>query len=662
MKRLIFSFLAILILHACVDDNNSSDSAAQNQAQEKTPDPISSHIAHLNTTNFGDRPIGVLYAQESLLKEGERAIPAMLEAVESTYGSINEPLKMVLFNLPRTEATNQVWVKMKKIREKRVKENSKYTDNKNWPAIPGMIHDRTIYWETRSEAAKALMDQDQLSPIDLVPLLNSDYLVDKKVAVTAINNQAFMDKGRRDMAQKFGSAKMRSSQIEKISESDQQILSSLLVKNLNSSDEAVIRRAALALGAFGNGNVVPELLKALPESPPYGQEGIIMALSDLGDTNAVPSLNSVVVSAKTPYARAAAAMALEAFVDESSKDPLIQATGDQAWLVRYHSARALAKFKDPGTGTVFNKLQFDENATVQAFAKNTVGQFGNPMAAIKVKKSRTKPYEAYLPYLIGNDAELAGALEIIESGKRMRFKDRAEQLLRVIARLEERRSNIASSEGDRLLFLSGLTKSELAVIMWFVVNDKESSTVKAYYNKHQAEYKKGSMGEGQYLSADFREITEKFPASPLAEEAAYAMAINRTKGFHCERGIDCMIYRELNAFVPFLKEYPQSPKVSNLIDSINRTSFEDLITRPGQVSDLGRSAPYMQDYFEAVNKFPNRADRAKALYPIARAFIVMNEREKANEIYMDLLSNYADLFDRDKLEADYERLKAGMKG
>lgn len=230
-------------------------------------------------------------------------------------------------------------------------------------------------------------------------------------------------------------------------------------------------------------------------------------------------------------------------------------------------------------------------------------------------------------------------------------------LIKVIERLDGWKAGFPSfPQMDELLWLSGQAKSEAGCRAFRFRNEPD---VKRFFEIRRQEYR-DSFGELYYGGADFKRLIELYPDGELASKAAFVLAENDTRGGECESDMDCRVARSIGSFLPFLKAYPKSPEVRDAIEWINADSFGLLLDEKtfGQWDDplATESGALIDEYCEAVTNLPDPADRALALYPLARAFIGMGRYDTADRIYQDLLANHGPFIDEENVSQAAARL------
>lgn len=235
--------------------------------------------------------------------------------------------------------------------------------------------------------------------------------------------------------------------------------------------------------------------------------------------------------------------------------------------------------------------------------------------------------------------------DVMERFKKEIYQGNVSDVLQVIEKLHKLQLIYPSSQKiDKILFLSGRAKVAMGGLIAVepYLTPEERTEVDAYYKKHQGDYliALGVM----YKGGDFQTLIENYPNSPLVPEAAFIMATEHLGVGECEADVDCHFSRSINAFLPFIKNYPTHPKIRKAIDNINwdlqRITWNPRENGVWEIFDIEDSTVLLKNYYDAVKKLPSTDIRGEALYPLARAFISVGQYELADRIYSDLEANY----------------------
>ena len=113
---------------------------------------------------------------------------------------------------------------------------------------------------------------------------------------------------------------------------------------LNDEDWAIREEAAIALGGFRDPRAVGPLVCLLRDADRAVRQAAIGALTAIGEPS-VPVLG-LCLSDPQPGVQEAASSVLASIADERVLLPLIDALGNQDWIVRMHAAKALGRIKD----------------------------------------------------------------------------------------------------------------------------------------------------------------------------------------------------------------------------------------------------------------------------------------------------------------------------
>jgi HEAT repeat protein len=156
---------------------------------------------------------------------------------------------------------------------------------------------------------------------------------------------------------------------------------SKLTKLLNDPERPVRRSAACALGNQKSAEAVEPLIQ-YASSGAYTdvQIKVVNALSNIGDVRAVEPLCDIVANRKacSPEVRSAAADALGELRDESAKESLIYALGDDDRDTREHAALALKALGEPKWAEVMNQRTLSGHVASRTF--RDLGRLHDPRA------------------------------------------------------------------------------------------------------------------------------------------------------------------------------------------------------------------------------------------------------------------------------------------
>jgi HEAT repeat protein len=113
---------------------------------------------------------------------------------------------------------------------------------------------------------------------------------------------------------------------------------------LKDEDWAIREEAAMALGAFRDARAVWPLVSLLRDADRAVRQAAVSALTAIREPS-VPVLG-LCLSDPQPGVQEAASSVLALIADERVLSPLIDALGNQNWIVRMHAAKALGRIKD----------------------------------------------------------------------------------------------------------------------------------------------------------------------------------------------------------------------------------------------------------------------------------------------------------------------------
>lgn len=217
-------------------------------------------------------------------------------------------------------------------------------------------------------------------------------------------------------------------------------------------------------------------------------------------------------------------------------------------------------------------------------------------------------------------------------------------------------SGVSPDRMDMALLLRGKC---LAVIGWYGYEFDRS-----FFNGMSGEFERNDAG-GNYIykGKDFKSLLDKFPGSNLADDAAFELSSMPQAGT-CNDAMECVLRRNLDAFRPFFKKYPESPLASQAVEVINASSV-DVLLAESNLSD-GTAGPYTFNRDTMINLlFEYRAmmlnvepgAKLQALHPVAGAFAALGEPEKALEVFEAILKYYPKYEHIDQVKDSIKLLK-----
>lgn len=266
----------------------------------------------------------------------------------------------------------------------------------------------------------------------------------------------------------------------------------------------------------------------------------------------------------------------------------------------------------------------------------------NSVQAEEIISSKTEGKDIYDKDLVEIEKAIDGVTANFEKGI---YSEQVTALLQALEKLQKLRLLFASSQKiDKVLFLSGKAKIGMgrliAVKSDLPVNEK--AKVDAYHEKHQKDY---LIGLGvMYQGGDLVTLIKKYPNSPLAPEAAFIMATEHMGIGECESDMNCHLHHSIDAFSPFIENYPTHPKIKEAVDEIN-VQLRALTWDPkenglSEIYDIEDTTILFKKCHGVVKKILDDNMRADSLYLLARAFISVGQFELADKIYGDLESHY----------------------
>jgi len=179
---------------------------------------------------------------------------------------------------------------------------------------------------------------------------------------------------------------------------------------------------------------------------------------------------------------------------------------------------------------------------------------------------------------------------------------------------------------------------------------KQCSNFVDYAKSHSDEYFYNEVG-GDYLynGFQFQELQKRFPASPLAVDAAYEMTL-LSQGGECEGFLDCYIEKGFSRVCEFLLRYPDTTHSAEAIkradDAFRKTLWGDQWkTEWTEVKDPNKPSDYydpqnlkrlVQEYEELAEKLPVK-NRASCWETVAYYHEKFGEKDRARVLYQRIL-------------------------
>jgi HEAT repeat protein len=144
---------------------------------------------------------------------------------------------------------------------------------------------------------------------------------------------------------------------------------------LKDEDWAIREEAAMALGTFRDARAVAPLVGLLRDADRAVRQAAIDALRAIGEPS-VPVLG-LCLSDSQPGVQEAASSVLALIADSRVLTPLIDALGNQDWIVRMHAAKALGRIKDAHAIERLIPLLQDKVKAVREEATIALAEIGN---------------------------------------------------------------------------------------------------------------------------------------------------------------------------------------------------------------------------------------------------------------------------------------------
>jgi tetratricopeptide (TPR) repeat protein len=179
---------------------------------------------------------------------------------------------------------------------------------------------------------------------------------------------------------------------------------------------------------------------------------------------------------------------------------------------------------------------------------------------------------------------------------------------------------------------------------------KQCNGFAEYVQAHSNEYFYNEIG-GDYLYSgfQFQELEKRFPASPLAIDAAYEMTL-LSQGGECEGFLDCYIENGFSRVREFLLRYPDTPHTTEAVkradDAFRKTLWGDVWktewteikdpNKPGDYYDPQNLKKLIQEYEDLAEKLPMKS-RASCWETIAYYRRKFGEKDQARALYQRIL-------------------------
>jgi hypothetical protein len=146
-------------------------------------------------------------------------------------------------------------------------------------------------------------------------------------------------------------------------------------------------------------------------------------------------------------------------------------------------------------------------------------------------------------------------------------------------------------------------------------------------------------GSHLYGGGELTTLLERFPDSPLADEAAYAITLLPAGG-ECEGYINCYVSRVSYRSLEFLEQHPRSPLAGLAVARINDGVHDVLRDTPDlaaatEMYDPKEFRPQLARYDSIARTLP-AAPSAEALFVIAGLWERLGEAARAKDIYARL--------------------------
>ncbi|MBI5634494.1 MAG: hypothetical protein HZA15_13570 [Nitrospirae bacterium] len=215
-------------------------------------------------------------------------------------------------------------------------------------------------------------------------------------------------------------------------------------------------------------------------------------------------------------------------------------------------------------------------------------------------------------------------------------KENAAISKKIINELETiRREKPRYKRTDQILFMLAQAKS-IMVVMCNCYSDQ------ADYCRTRGEKEYGTALGFYYVGVDYEDLIRRFPKSPYLEHAIFYHTRDRADIGECEGDMNCYVGRSIDAYLPYIRKYPNGGKLLTAITDINFQLGALNIppgTGGGDFRDLKAIDKLLKTYHVSVLKIKNKPLKDDALYYLARGYIAACRYDIALSIYDTLEKN-----------------------
>ncbi|HJZ64830.1 MAG TPA: hypothetical protein VKD70_10955 [Candidatus Acidoferrum sp.] len=199
---------------------------------------------------------------------------------------------------------------------------------------------------------------------------------------------------------------------------------------------------------------------------------------------------------------------------------------------------------------------------------------------------------------------------------------------------------------------------------------KQCANFVDYAKSYPNEYFYNEVG-GDYLYGgfQFQELEKRFPASPLAVEAAYEMTL-LSQGGECEGFLDCYVENGFGRVREFLIRYPETSHTAEAIkradDAFRKTLWGDVWkTEWTEIKDPNKASDYydpqnlkklVQEYEELAEKLPVKS-RASCWETVAHYRGKFGEKDRARTLYERILKENPEYENTDEIRKQLSALR-----
>jgi hypothetical protein len=160
-----------------------------------------------------------------------------------------------------------------------------------------------------------------------------------------------------------------------------------------------------------------------------------------------------------------------------------------------------------------------------------------------------------------------------------------------------------------------------------------------------------------YNGKSLKKIIKNYPASPIADDAAYMLATIQ-HNVDCKGDTFCQLNAQIDKYRPLFKGFHSSPFIYHAIQDIN-----DLITplaNGNNINELDKST--VQKLHTSLDRYYNLLkltkddNKTKSFLLLARSYNNLGDKNKAKFAYQYLIDNYKNTPDANQARYELSRL------